>query len=142
VVVIERVVVIIHVRIAASRARRVIVRSTANMNIQGGMKFRLTGPHSRPKERHEGKRKGKERSEKRARRPEVGRERTAAGPLGPFSRLRNGRECLWVREDLHSEQMDIFGNWPRCNGRGGGNALDGNLNTMKGPWWRSKKNIQ
>lgn len=59
-IVIERV-VIIQVRLAASRARRggVGVRPTANMNIQGGMTFRLTGLRSRLNERHE-ERKGKE----------------------------------------------------------------------------------
>lgn len=54
-------VVIIHVRVVASRTRRVVVgvRLPANMNIQGGMTFRLTGPHSRLEERHEAKeRKG------------------------------------------------------------------------------------
>jgi hypothetical protein len=99
VVMVGCVVVIIHVRIAASRARRVFVRPTANMNIQGGMKFRLKGPHSRLKERHEEKeRKRSERGQK-ARRQKKG---TAAGPLAPFSPLGNRRGCLWVREDLHS----------------------------------------
>jgi len=67
-------VVIIHVLMGDSRARRGGggVRPPANVNIQGGMTFRLVGPHSRPKERHEEK-KGKERRE-RARRPEVERE--------------------------------------------------------------------
>jgi hypothetical protein len=79
-------VVIIHVRMmVASRARRDDVKPTANMNIQGGMTIRMTGLRSRLKERHDEK-KGKEKRE-RARRPDVERERTAAGPLNPFSRL-------------------------------------------------------
>lgn len=75
------VVIIIHVRIAASRARRVLVRPTANMNIQGGMKFRLKGPHSRLKERHEGKERKKNERGQKARRRKKG---TAAGPLARF----------------------------------------------------------
>jgi hypothetical protein len=65
-------VVIIHMRMVASRARRDDVKPPANMNIQGGMTIRLMGPRSRLKERHE-ERKGKERRE-RARRPDVERE--------------------------------------------------------------------
>lgn len=109
-----KLVVIIHMmRIAASRARRGHdVRCTAKMNIQGGMTVRLMGLHSRLKERHEGK-EGKERKKKRKEREGQkarGRKRrTAAGPLNPFSRLLNRRGCLWVREDLHSEQMENFG---------------------------------
>ena len=83
--------VIIQMRIAASRARRgVVVRRTAKKNIQGGMTIRLKGPRSRQNERHE-ERKGKEKEKKRerARWPEGRKkERTAAaGPLSPFSRL-------------------------------------------------------
>lgn len=54
-------IVIIHVSIAASRARRV-VRPT---NIQGGMPFHLMGLRSRLKERHE-ERKGSEREGQKA----------------------------------------------------------------------------
>ena len=103
-------VVIIQMRFAASRARRGnVVRPTPNMNIQGGMTDRLIGPRSRPKKRHDEK-KGKERKERRerARGPRGRKRRNATGSLSPFSRLVNRRERLWVREDLHSEQMEIF----------------------------------
>lgn len=69
------IVVIIHVRFAASRARRVM-RPT---NIRGEMPFHLMGLRSRLKERHE-ERKGKRGPEGQSR-----RRRTAAGPLSPFS---------------------------------------------------------
>jgi len=62
-------VVIIQMRVAASRARRGDVVWPTAKNVQG---VHLTGPRSRLKERHEEK-KGKERRE-RARRPEVERE--------------------------------------------------------------------
>jgi hypothetical protein len=122
-------IVIIHVRFAHSRTRRVIVRPTANMNIQGGMTFRLTGPHSRLKERHEETR-GKERRE--GQKAKQRKRRTAAGPLNPFSRLVNGRGCLWVRERPAIVNGDV---WLIATLRRswGGNALDGNLNTMKSP---------
>jgi hypothetical protein len=111
VVVIELVVIIIQVRLAASRARRGVgVGTTANMNIQGGMTFRLMGLRSRLDERHgEGKGKEKERSET-ARRPEVEREEPQLVHSARFHVWRIGVVvCLWVREDLHSEQMEIFG---------------------------------
>ena len=52
-VMVECIVVIIHVRIAISRSRRVFVRPTTITNIQGGMKFHLKSLHSRLKEMHE-----------------------------------------------------------------------------------------
>jgi hypothetical protein len=94
VVVIELVVIIIQVRLAASRARRRVgVGRTANMNIQGGMTFRLMGLRSRLNERHGGKEKEKSET---ARRPEVEREEPQLVPLSPFSRLENRRGWLFV----------------------------------------------
>jgi len=88
--VIIELVVIIQMRIAASRARRGDgVRRTAKMNIQGGgMTIRvMMGPRSRQNERHGEKRGGKERRE-RARRPEIEKEEPQLlGPRSPFSRL-------------------------------------------------------
>jgi hypothetical protein len=125
-------VVIIHVRIVTSRARRDGVVPTANMNIQGGMAFRLMSLHSRLKKRHEeGKGKGKEK-EKRERGPEGQRSKEKEPQQlvhsASFHGKVNRRGCLWVREDLHNEQT-----WLRATLRRswGGNALDGNLNTMR-----------
>jgi len=66
---------LIQVRIAVSRARRVDGRFT---NIQSEMTFHLMGPRSRLKERHE-ERKGK------GQKARGRRGRTATGPLSPFS---------------------------------------------------------
>jgi len=94
-----RPIVIIHVRIVASRARRDDVRRpTTNMNIQGGMTFRLMSPHSRLKERHEGKEKEKERERARRARGRKKKNRSWS-QLSLFSRPVNKRGCLWVREE-------------------------------------------
>lgn len=104
--------VIIQMRVAASRARRgVVVRRTAKKNIQGGMTIRLKGPRSRQNERHE-ERKGKEK-EKRERGPDGQRVEKKKEPQllvhsARFHVWLKRRGCLWVREDLHTEQMEIF----------------------------------
>jgi len=76
-------IVIIQVRIAASRARRRDdVRPTANVNmIRGGLTFRLKGPHSRLNETHE-ERRGYEKKE-RARGPEVEGEKNRSWSTQP-----------------------------------------------------------
>jgi hypothetical protein len=86
-------------------------------------------------------RKGTERKE-RARRPEVEREEPQQQVHSArFHVWLNRRGCLWVREDLHSEQMVNFWLMATLQRGWGGNALDGNLNTMKlGPVVAPKKN--